>query len=54
VLGGAWFLAASEGYASTSRLDEALPYLVAGLIQLVRPVMVAAVHGLYEDLRAAA
>jgi hypothetical protein len=39
-----------EGPAASTRFDQALPYLMAGLVQLVRPVMVAAVHGLYADL----
>jgi hypothetical protein len=50
-LGAVWLLANGEGPASAVRFDEALPYLMAGLVQLVRPVMVAAVHSLYEDLR---
>jgi hypothetical protein len=45
-----WLYASWEGPAAATRFDRALPYLMAGLVQLVRPVMVAAVHGLYADL----
>jgi hypothetical protein len=49
-LAALWAYASWEGPAAATRFDHALPYLMAGLVQLVRPVMVAAVHGLYADL----
>ena len=49
-LAALWAYASWEGPAASTRFDQALPYLMAGLVQLVRPVMVAAVHSLYEDL----
>jgi hypothetical protein len=49
-LAALWAYASWEGPAAATRFDQALPYLMAGLVQMVRPVMVAAVHGLYADL----
>ena len=49
-LAALWAYASWEGPAAVTRFDQALPYLMAGLVQMVRPVMVAAVHGLYADL----
>jgi len=48
-IAGLWAYASWEGPAAVTRFDQALPYLMAGLVQLVRPVMVAAVHSLYAD-----
>jgi hypothetical protein len=50
-IGVLWALAQHEGAPAMARFDQALPLLTAGLVQLVRPIMVVAVHGLYEDLR---
>jgi hypothetical protein len=49
-LAALWAYASWEGPAAATRFDHALPYLMAGLVQMVRPVMVAAVHCLYADL----
>lgn len=49
-IGLLWAFARYEGPPAVAQFDQALPYLTAGLVQLVRPVMVVAVHGLYEDL----
>lgn len=53
VIGALWLFAAREGAPAVRLFDLALPYLMAGLVQLVRPVMVASLHAMYEDVWAA-
>ena len=51
VIGALWLYATREGPPAMHLFDAALPYLMAGLVQLVRPVMVASLHAMYEDVR---
>ena len=46
-------IASREGAAAVARFDHALPYLTTAVVQLIRPVLTASVHRLYEDLRLA-
>jgi hypothetical protein len=50
VIGALWLFATWEGPPTAKLFDVALPYLMAGLVQLVRPVMVASLHAMYEDV----
>src|SRR5579884_2841851 len=50
-IGALWIYATREGPATAQLFDVALPYLMAALVQLVRPVMVASLHAMYEDFR---
>jgi hypothetical protein len=49
-IGGLWVFATWEGAPAVRMFEVALPYLMAGLVQLVRPVMVASLHAMYEDV----
>lgn len=50
ILAALWMIAMHDGAGAVARLDLILPYLVTAMIELVRPILVASVHGLYEDL----
>lgn len=52
-IGALWMYATREGPGTVALFDTALPFLIAGLVQLVRPVMVASLHAMYEDFRPA-